>query len=125
MTRYYYTDLIKALYMMKEFEVKFVGLNEKALIKLMHLAINMHEGLSLKDIPEVNLYVAPESENIFEQKKGDIGIQDDGEYFAIAKAHDIEDFEDNRHTISPSHYWTIIMRDSKLFFNPLIENNDQ
>jgi len=93
----YFTDYTKALYMMKAFGVTFDN--------------------------EVNewFYVAPESYHIFEQKKGDIGIQNDGDYLAIARACEHEDFVEFNETISPSQYWKIIMRDNKLFFQPETE----
>ena len=66
-------------------------------------------------------YVAPESKHIFEQKEGDIGIQNDGDYLAIARACEHEDFVEFNETISPSKYWKTIMRDNKLFFQPETE----
>lgn len=82
--------------------------------------------LELKDLLcidwVIKAFVAPKSESIFEQKKGDIGIQQDNGYLAIAKAQEFEDFEENNGTVSPSHYWKIIMRDNKHFFMGELEN---
>jgi len=112
----YFTDLPKALYMMKEFRVIFIVGDQGY--------YNYENCLpySLKDLTNrAKYYVAPESEHIFEQKKGDIGIQDDGDYLAIARACEYEDFVEFNETISPSQYWKIIMRDNKLFFQPETE----
>jgi hypothetical protein len=73
------------------------------------------------DYPK-KIYVAAESESIFEQKKGDIGIMQEYGYIAIAKAQEFEDFEENNGTVSPSHHWKIIMRNNKQFFMPEVEN---
>lgn len=35
---------------------------------------------------------------------------------------EFEDFEENNGSISPSHYWKIIMRDNKHFFMGELEN---
>jgi len=100
----FFTNYAEAIYMMKEFGVKFTDLNKLG-----------------------EWHVAPESEHIFEQKEGDIGIRvtkesrDDGGYLAIAWACEYEDFVEFNETISPSKYWKIIMRDNKLFFQPETE----
>ena len=91
----FFTNYAEAIYMMKEFGVKFTDLNKLG-----------------------EWHVAPESEHIFEQKEGDIGIQDDGDYLAIARACEYEDFVEFNETKSPSKYWRTIMRDNKLFFQP-------
>ena len=93
--RLYFTDYTKALYMMKAFGVEFTDLDQFG-----------------------KCYLTSESEHIFEQKEGDIGIQDDGDYLAIARACEYEDFVEFNETKSPSKYWKIIMRDNKLFFQP-------
>ena len=93
----YFTDYTKTIYMMKAF------------------------GMKLDNQLVDKWYVAPESEHIFEQKEGDIGIQDDGDYLAIARACEYEDFVEFNETKSPSKYWRTIMRDNKLFFQPETE----
>ena len=128
--KYYYDCPIQALYMMKEFGVNLKCENEsssyyysfgKAMLDHIRREV-------LKDTTwEKNLgkiYVAPESEHIFEPKEGDLGI------------------ERNLHTIEPCYfsgtYWfyenervktnphqqrvNIIYRNGKHFFNPKEEN---
>jgi hypothetical protein len=118
----YFTDLTKALYMMKEFKVIFI-VGDQGYYNYENCLSS-----SLKDLTNrAKYYVAPESYHIFEQKEGDIGIQvtkesrDDGGYLAIAWALEYEDFVEFNETISPSQYWKIIMRDNKLFFQPETE----
>lgn len=112
--RRYFTCQIQCLYMMKEFGIKFDIRQPE------HIESLVEELENVKKI-----YVSLESEKIFEQKKGDIGIQQDNGYLAIAKAQEFEDFEENNGTISPSHYWKIIMRDNKHFFIGELENETQ
>lgn len=116
--RRYFTCPIQILYMMKEFKVKFKNV----------LGVQIKD-LELKDLLCTNLvmiaFVDPKSESIFEQKKGDIGIRQEDDYIAIAKAQEFEDFEENNGTTSPSRYWKIIMRNNKHFFIGKLENETQ
>ena len=116
--KYYYNCPIQALYMHIEFGVKF-----DTEIKL---SVDLSNDNYLKNMtPAITkIYVAPESEHIFEPKKGDLGI------------------ERNLHTLEPCFsggtYWfydndyleikphpqkvDIIYRNNKHFFNPKEEN---
>jgi len=81
--RLYFTCPIKALYMMKEFGVKFSG-----------------EDLVFTDFDQKKpIYIAPESEHIFEPKKGDV--------FNYKTFNEIP----------------IIMRDNKQFFAAEVKND--
>ena len=112
----HFTDLTKALYMMKEFKVIFI-VGDQGYYNYENCL-----SYSLEDLTNgAKYYVASESCHIFEQKKGDIGIQNDGDYLAIARACEHEDFVEFNETISPSKYWRTIMRDNKLFFQPETE----
>ena len=127
--KYYYDCPIQALYMMREFRVKFsqahgsnhadkyYQIDETELCNFATGAIEDFRGIE-------QIYVAPESEHIFEPKEGDLGI------------------ERNLHTLEPCFfggtYWfydndyleikprpqkvDIIYRNNKHFFNPKEEN---
>jgi len=114
--RLYFTCPIKSLYMHVYFGVKF---STEVIIEA-----DLNDENTVKNMtPEITkIYVAAESESIFEQKKGDIGIWQEYDYIAIAKAQEFEDFEENNGTVSPSHHWKIIMRNNKQFFMPEVEN---
>ena len=127
--KYYYDCWIQALYMMREFDVKFFT---KGFLNIESDFLEMELGyhLTIRDIygklanDYTKIYVAPESEHIFEPKKGDLGI------------------ERNLHTLEPCFfggtYWfydndyleikprpqkvDIIYRNGKHFFNPKEEN---
>ena len=92
--RLYFTDYTKTIYMMKAF------------------------GMKLDNQFVDEWYVAPESEYLFEAKKGDIGIRTDNDRLAIAKATEFETFEEPNFATSSRRYWKVIMRDNKLFFQP-------
>ena len=127
--RYYFTCPIKAAYMNHEFGViTYIELSNKSRIYDKYFIKDWnHRELELdaKDKYHCNkYYVAPESEHIFEPKKGDLGI------------------ERNLHTLEPCFfggtYWfydndyleikphpqkvDIIYRNGKNFFNPKEEN---
>ena len=78
MTKYYYDCPIQALYMMREFDVKFFT---KGFLNIESDFLEMELGyhLTIRDIygklanDHTKIYVAPESEHIFEPKDGDIG----------------------------------------------------
>lgn len=118
--RRYFTCPIKALYMAKEFGVMYI-VGDQAHYSYKDFLDHTFNHLNRRE----KFYVATESEAIFEQKKGDIGIQQEHGYLAIAKAQEFEDFEATDGSISPSHYWKIIMRDNKHFFMGELENETQ
>jgi hypothetical protein len=103
--RYYYTDAIVALYMMKEFEVKYDFENEESLVRI----INTPE--IKKDNFMRQIYVAKKSEKIFKFKKTDLvkyGFGSIGVYNQISQKHAITE---------------IIYRNGKQFFMPEVEND--
>ena len=130
--RYYFTCPIQALYMMREFDVKFLHWIypsiHKTEMELLPVGIYYLENIipyfNYKYAFEHRFIVAPESEHIFEPKEGDLGI------------------ERNLHTLEPCFfggtYWfydndyleikphpqkvDIIYRNGKHFFNPKQEN---
>lgn len=121
--KYYYDCPIKALYMMKEFGVnfseahganhadKFFQINESELCDFATGVIEDFRGIE-------QIYVAPESEHIFEPKKGD-----EGRWTRLVGAH---------YANYNGEQWVsagieeklpeIIMRNGKHFFNPKEEN---
>jgi len=114
---YYYDCPIKALYMMKEFEVKIEGKN------LADLCINIETlreiGIAYNRRKEYKIYVAKESEHIFEPKKGDEGrwLRPIGAHYAN---HNGEQWVSAGIEPNPPE---IIMRDNKQFFMPEVEND--
>lgn len=110
--RLYYTDPIKALYMMGAFGVKFEYEIDK-ITPLEHLT-GILELLG-------KIFIAKESESIFDPKAGD--VSDEGNIFNINI-----DYPDSKYTgaweehcDSHAHnpdYDEIIMRDNKHFFMP-------
>lgn len=118
--RRYFTCPIQAIYMAKEFGVVYI-VGDQAHYSYKDFLDHTFNHLNRRE----RFYVAEVSEAIFEQKKGDIGIQQEHGYLAIAKAQEFEDFEENNGTVSPSHYWKIIMRDNKYFFMGELENETQ
>jgi hypothetical protein len=103
--RYYYTDAIVALYMMKEFEVKYDFENEESLVRI----INTPE--IKKDNFMRQIYVAKKSEKIFKFKKSDLvkyGFGSVDFYKQISQKNSVSE---------------IIYRDGKQFFMPEVEND--
>jgi hypothetical protein len=107
--RLYFTDINKALYMMKEFEVTFIVGDQGYYNYTNYLPRS------------AKYYVASESEYLFEAKEGDIGIRADNDRLAIAEATSFETFEEPNFAYSSRRYWKVIMRDNKLFFQPETE----
>ena len=108
MTRLYFTDPIKALYMMKEFGVKLRNFTEKCLKEF-------------EFEKDERIYIAKESEYIFKPKEGD--IVSDGELFGElcskspyedVSAFKIDDEGDTR--VCKDNELRIIMRDDKQSF---------
>ena len=137
--RYYYTDAIVALYMMKEFGVEFETKHQskfngkyffRGLEKLWVDNIDISDDsiricsllyLENNDKTCVNnkFYVAKESEHIFEPKKGDEGrwLRPIGAHYAN---HNGEQWVSAGIEPNPPE---IIMRDNKQFFMPEVEND--
>lgn len=127
--KYYYDCPIKALYMMKEFGVnfseahganhadKFFEINETQLCDFATGTIEDFRGIE-------QIYIAPESEHIFELKEGDLGIK--------KNLHILEPcFFGGKYWFYESDYLEIrphpqgvkiIYRNGKNFFNPKEEN---
>jgi len=123
--RYYYANAIVALYMMKEFGVKFEQFLypdfhslERKLSSVSFEWICQNENLNDKIEFENRLIVAKESEHIFEPKKGDEGrwSRPIGAHYAN---HNGEQWVSAGIEPNPPE---IIMRDSKQFFMPEVEN---
>tara|TARA_R110000868_G_scaffold340182_1_gene600839 strand:+ start:676 stop:1056 length:381 start_codon:yes stop_codon:yes gene_type:complete len=123
--KYYYDCPIQALYMKEEFGVEFSeahdinGTNKFFQIDKIQLCDFINGGI--EDFEEIGkIYVAPESEHIFEPKEGDLGIYEsklwrllDGRWFSWNDCGDrTEDFD----------FTNIIERHGKFFFNPKEEN---
>lgn len=138
MTRYYYTCPIKVLYMMKNFGVEFEIPNEdfednddgfaEPYFDFRLWEIESPETINtLLDVLDCGgrIYVALESEAIFEPKEGDIGIERNlhsvdtcyfgGKYWAYEN-------EERRSTPHQQRV-KIILREGKQFFMPEVEND--
>jgi len=103
--RYYYTCSIKALYMMKEFEVKYDFENEESLIRIIKTPEIRRDNFMRK------IYVSKESQKIFKFKKSDLvkyGFGSVDFYNQISQKHAITE---------------IIYRNGKQFFMPEVEND--
>jgi hypothetical protein len=111
--RYYYNSPIKALYMMKEFGVKYDFENEENLIRIIKTPEIRRDNFMRK------IYVAKESEHIFEPKKRDEGrwARPVGAHYAN---HNGEQWVSAGIEPNPPE---IIMRDNKQFFMPEVEND--
>lgn len=117
--KYYYDCPIQALYMMKEFGVKFLHWIypsiHKTEMELLPVGISYLENIipyfNHKYAFENRFIVAPESEHIFEPKVKDYGL-DSQEYLV---AH-------NGVNWGSPHNVRIIIREGKHFFNPKEEN---
>ena len=129
--KYYYDCPIQALYMNKEFGVNLKCENEsssyyysfgKAMLDHIRREV-------LKDTTwEKNLgkiYVAPESEHIFEPKEGDLGqMKAEGARFFVKYNESLKEWKEWHcgGYYSNKNGSDIIMRDGKHFFNPKEEN---
>lgn len=122
----YYTCPIKALYMMVEFGVEFVYENEDGIVNLQNLEL-----FAVFDIKSLiddfknfgKIYVAKESEYIFEPKEGDYGIIKGRIGNSFSRFHQDDWVSHANIGILPS----IIMRDVKQFFMPeqeIIDNKN-
>ena len=120
--KYYYDCLIQALYMNKEFGVKFyTAFKSDFLDKELGFCADIR-GIYNVLSSDNKIYVEPESEHIFEPKDDDLGIYDGGELwrFITGKWYFRNDFEDR--TEDYDFITNIIKRDNKHFFNPKEEN---
>ena len=129
--KYYYECPIQALYMMKEFGVNLKCENEsssyyysfgKAMLDHIRREV-------LKDTTwEKNLgkiYVAPESEHIFEPKEGDLGqMKAEGARFFVKYNESSKEWKEWHcgGYYSDKNVSNIIYRNGKHFFNPKEEN---
>ena len=131
MTKYYYDCWIQALYMMREFDVKFFT---KGFLNIESDFLEMELGyhLTIRDIygklanDYTKIYVAPESEYIFEPKEGDIGIC--GKLLIPVK-FDIKDWvpskmlkKETYYEIKETLFVKTVHRNGKHFFMPKEEN---
>ena len=131
MTKYYYDCWIQALYMMREFDVKFFT---KGFLNIESDFLEMELGyhLTIRDIygklanDHTKIYVAPESEYIFEPKEGDIGIC--GKLLIPVK-FDIKDWvpskmlkKETYYEIKETLFVKTVYRNGKHFFMPKEEN---
>jgi len=133
--RLYFTCRIKALYMMKEFGVKFEWRQKvkASAYDIFHDwgKTELHSGHTVDDFisDEVNygsdaIYVALESEHIFEPNEGDKGIernlssQDLCFYGGKYWAYENEEMQKTPHQARVA----IIMRANKQFFEAEVEN---
>jgi hypothetical protein len=130
MERYYYTDAIVALYMMKEFEVlfylddgessthPFIRNDEDEFEIADHELLEMCEGYN-------KIYIEEDSEHIFEPRNYDLAgfTRDDGistiaQYDEAKKA-----FINGNFRILKKYNPKIIMRNEKQFFMPEVESD--
>jgi len=116
---YYYTCPIKALYMMKEFGVKYDFENEEGLIRIIKIPEIRRDNFMRK------IYVATKSQEIFKPRNYDLsgftrddGISTIGQYDEAKKA-----FINGNFRILKKYNPKIIMRDNKQFFMPEVEND--
>jgi hypothetical protein len=140
--RYYYTDAIVALYMMKEFGVEFYvdrsdgisGLNSYNMRTADKTKVSLEEYfkennndifLIIEDSQDLAFTVTKESEHIFEPRNYDLAgfTRDDGistiaQYDEAKKA-----FINGSFRILKKYNPKIIMRDNKQFFYPEVEND--
>ena len=132
--KYFYDCPIKALYMNKEFGVKFYTTFKNDFFeKKLSFHLNFRDiynaliqllGACNASSSDYKIYVAPESEHIFEPKEGDIGIERNlhsietcnfgGKYWA----YENQELQTNPH----QQRVETIYRNGIHFFNPKEEN---
>ena len=119
--RYYYDCPIKALYMMKEFGVKFECKDTNGdVYDFQEWYLNSNNiselSLELENFP-ISIYVKKESEHIFKPKKGDEGrwLRPIGAHYAN---HNGEQWVSAGIEPNPPE---IIIVDNKHFFSPEVE----
>ena len=128
--RYYYTDAIVVLYMMKEFGVEFYTkgfLDVESDFLEKELGFHLEIRTLYNKLCNVNskIYVATKSQEIFKPKDYDLAgfTRDDGistiaQYDEAKKA-----FINGSFRILKKYNPKIIMRDNKQFFMPEVEND--
>lgn len=118
MKRLYYDCPAQALYMMKEFGIK-LQIQNQGVIGRYFSEISLEE-VRINFLTE-KMFVAPESEHIFEPKEGDLGIDSEHDY--IIGNYEAEYKEWNVPYEYSFKQGIIIMRDNKHFFAPKIETD--
>ena len=128
--KYYYDCPIQALYMQKEFGVQFYTIHKSDLsdkklsfhvdIKNIYNVLIQLLAIYNPMISDNKIYVAPESEHIFEPKEYDIGIYNGELWTFIARQWVLSN--DYEQTESDDFIKNIVERDGKHFFNPKEEN---
>ena len=127
--KYYYDCLIQALYMMKEFDVKFfIKDDDGDDYDFTEWYLNSQNVLELFTELEAfpcRIYVKSESEHIFEPKEGDLGqMKAEGARFIVKYNESSKEWKEWHcgGYYSDKNGSDIIMRDGKQFFNPKEEN---
>lgn len=137
--RLYFTCRIKALYMMKEFGVKFewrqkVKCSEYDIFHEYKVGDLISDELKYGKISDA-IYVAIESEHIFEPEEGDIGLLTEKwsrgeEYYIVERKHwgslnlkhNYKWFK-GKEEVCTTKKVEITMRDNTQFFMPEVEND--
>jgi len=116
MTRLYFTCPIKALLMHIEFGVKFST-------KIKIEADLTKDNICTNNTPDITkIYVAKESEHIFDYKKGDlVNHKDQGFGIVDLSGKFIEFYNSTSYPIACANSSKIIMRDNKQFFQAEVE----
>ena len=134
MPRYYYTCPIKALYMIKEFGVKFIEEDEENLRSFLgdglgDKSTGFRNKLKLKE----KYFISEKSEHIFEIKEGDL----DAEGFSFTKGSPVLNHMTGKIDYYTDSCWLLqveefykskeksktIFRNNKQFFMPEVEND--
>lgn len=128
--KYYYDCPIQALYMMREFDVEFFTKGHLN-IESDFLEMELGYHLNIRDIygklanDHTKIYVASESEHIFEPKEGDLGqMKAEGARFFVKYSERSKEWKEwhGGGYYSDKNGSDIIYRDGKHFFNPKEEN---
>ena len=127
--KYYYDCLIQALYMMKEFDVKFfIKDDDGDDYDFTEWYLNSQNVLELFTELEAfpcRIYVKSESEHIFEPKEGDLGqMKAVGARFFVKYNESLKEWKEWHcgGYYSDKNGSEIIYRNGKNFFNPKEEN---
>ncbi len=127
--KYYYDCLIQALYMMKEFDVKFfIKDDDGDDYDFTEWYLNSQNVLELFTELEAfpcRIYVKSESEHIFEPKDGDLGqMKAEGARFFVKYNESLKEWKEWHcgGYYSDKNGSDIIYRNGKHFFNPKEEN---
>ena len=127
--KYYYDCPIQALYMNKEFDVKFfIKDDDGDDYNFTEWYLNSQNVLELFTEIEAfpcRIYVKSESEHIFEPKEGDLGqMKAEGARFFVKYNESLKEWKEWHcgGYYSDKNGSDIIMRNGKHFFNPKEEN---